>query len=572
MLPILALTFLGACTLPGYNPDEEESKDPFIAGRREYIPNDPPSLTPLAETPITVRERDPIEIQLAASDPEGDPLTYGVSFTDLDLREIYQERWESDYRYQYHPHGANLNSTTGLFTWEPPCNSSRRYQIRFWVKDQSNDSIWGTNQSTSTTVEISNRCATAWWKVPNVFEGEEIDSQIAVGEEEVFAIRIVGGEGETRQVVRAKWKAEELPPPGISLYLNYEEGVDPQTLATLEPDGSVEQPDGQIVPFSPAVEMVSLDLSGPEKRIPEKVAVYPDGSIELVGFQEGEDGSRHLWFGRANGNGTFTLNKTYENLTNPPTQIVDWVQTDDTTRYLLAVRETEENGSEPQLYSMTLDGSLSRNFFEDLTEEELPDEVLKLVPFNEKSLIDVGVFGRLRSGLWIGLFESTGSKTSTRHYPDLDLFVLDAKMDTKSKLLVAGYEEELETKKYRLLKIIYGNGEIEWNQTEEALSGEIVGTRLALDNKDNIYLTGYAITPEGQKRAVLRHFDSDGNLIWSEPEDGLAETDFIWKGALPLPLEGDQWGSAVIFDDLSSQLYVMGTEGGTKGWIRNYLP
>src|SRR5262249_22646440 len=62
----------------------------------------------------TVRQRDPLRIQLLASDPDGDALTYASARLPL---------------------GAFLNSTTGLFTWTPAFAQQGMFTVPFAVSD-----------------------------------------------------------------------------------------------------------------------------------------------------------------------------------------------------------------------------------------------------------------------------------------------------------------------------------------------------------------------------------------------------------------------------------------------------
>jgi VCBS repeat-containing protein len=78
--------------------------------------NQPPVLAPVADR--TVREGDPIHIQLSAQDPENDPLTYSSPLL---------------------PPGATLDPTSGVFEWTPSLTEAGVYTVPFHVSDGTND-------------------------------------------------------------------------------------------------------------------------------------------------------------------------------------------------------------------------------------------------------------------------------------------------------------------------------------------------------------------------------------------------------------------------------------------------
>src|SRR5205085_8538354 len=78
---------------------------------------------------LTVREGDPVHLQLAASDPDGDDLSYSSALL---------------------PGGAQFNPTTGLLQWAPEFFQRGVYEIPFSVSD-------GQAQSTITaTITVLN--------------------------------------------------------------------------------------------------------------------------------------------------------------------------------------------------------------------------------------------------------------------------------------------------------------------------------------------------------------------------------------------------------------------------------
>jgi YD repeat-containing protein len=83
--------------------------------------NQPATLTPVPDR--TVREGDPIHIQLRASDPEGDPLTYSSPLL---------------------PPGALLDPNTGVFEWTPSYTQAGVYTAPFHVSDGTNDTVINT--------------------------------------------------------------------------------------------------------------------------------------------------------------------------------------------------------------------------------------------------------------------------------------------------------------------------------------------------------------------------------------------------------------------------------------------
>ena len=74
--------------------------------------NQPPALTPVANR--TVREGDPIRIELQAKDPEGDPISYSSSLL---------------------PSGAFLDPNTGVFEWTPGFTQAGTYAVPFVASD-----------------------------------------------------------------------------------------------------------------------------------------------------------------------------------------------------------------------------------------------------------------------------------------------------------------------------------------------------------------------------------------------------------------------------------------------------
>src|SRR5690606_27330322 len=76
--------------------------------------NNAPTLEPIGDR--TGDQAQPFELQLAATDPDGDALTY--SATGL-------------------PTGARLDARTGLFTWTPDAAQSGTFSITFHVSDGS---------------------------------------------------------------------------------------------------------------------------------------------------------------------------------------------------------------------------------------------------------------------------------------------------------------------------------------------------------------------------------------------------------------------------------------------------
>jgi hypothetical protein len=80
------------------------------------INNQPPVLADvsLGIANQTFKEGTEFSIQLQASDPESDSLTYSASPL---------------------PQGASLNPSTGLFTWTPTYTQGGDYSIRFSVSD-----------------------------------------------------------------------------------------------------------------------------------------------------------------------------------------------------------------------------------------------------------------------------------------------------------------------------------------------------------------------------------------------------------------------------------------------------
>jgi C1A family cysteine protease len=78
--------------------------------------NQPPVLADVNLSIVnqTFKEGTEFTIQLQASDPESGSLTYGASPL---------------------PAGANINTSTGLFTWEPTHTQAGNYDIRFSVSD-----------------------------------------------------------------------------------------------------------------------------------------------------------------------------------------------------------------------------------------------------------------------------------------------------------------------------------------------------------------------------------------------------------------------------------------------------
>jgi len=78
------------------------------------INNQPPVLLAVEIGDQTIKEGVEFSIQLQASDPDLDSLTYGASPL---------------------PEGANFNTSTGLFTWKPSYTQHGEYNIRFSVTD-----------------------------------------------------------------------------------------------------------------------------------------------------------------------------------------------------------------------------------------------------------------------------------------------------------------------------------------------------------------------------------------------------------------------------------------------------
>src|SRR5262249_9020118 len=74
--------------------------------------NQPPTLARPANR--TVREGDPLRIQLSASDPEHDPLTFSS---------------------EQLPGGATLDPQTGLFEWTPSFTQDGTYALTFTASD-----------------------------------------------------------------------------------------------------------------------------------------------------------------------------------------------------------------------------------------------------------------------------------------------------------------------------------------------------------------------------------------------------------------------------------------------------
>ncbi len=71
-----------------------------------------PVLDPIE--PVSVTELQVIEIRLAGTDPDGDPVEYGVSFL---------------------PVGATFDLSTSTFTWTPSQDQAGTYYVKFWAKD-----------------------------------------------------------------------------------------------------------------------------------------------------------------------------------------------------------------------------------------------------------------------------------------------------------------------------------------------------------------------------------------------------------------------------------------------------
>ena len=80
-----------------------------------------PVLTPVPDR--TVRAGDPIRIQLHASDPESDPLTFSSPLL---------------------PPGAFLDPNTGVFQWTPSFTEPGVYTVPFHVSDGTNDTVSNT--------------------------------------------------------------------------------------------------------------------------------------------------------------------------------------------------------------------------------------------------------------------------------------------------------------------------------------------------------------------------------------------------------------------------------------------
>jgi len=94
--------------------------------------NRPPSLSDQADT--TVAENDLLTFTLAASDPDGDSL----SFSSPDL-----------------PTGATLNSVTGVFEWTPAYDQAGAYTVTFIATDDGVPALADTTRTDITVTDVT---------------------------------------------------------------------------------------------------------------------------------------------------------------------------------------------------------------------------------------------------------------------------------------------------------------------------------------------------------------------------------------------------------------------------------
>src|SRR5206468_9903605 len=99
---------------------------------------------------LTIREGDPVHLQLVASDPDGDDLSYSSALL---------------------PARAQFNPTTGLSQWTPGFFQQGEYKIPFTVSD-------GQAQSTMTpTITVLNANAAPQFDDPGTWivqEGQQV--------------------------------------------------------------------------------------------------------------------------------------------------------------------------------------------------------------------------------------------------------------------------------------------------------------------------------------------------------------------------------------------------------------
>ena len=107
-----------------------------------------PQLQPLNN--LTVQEGELVRLQLAASDPEGDELTYSSSFL---------------------PGGAILNPNTGLFQWTPDFFQAGEYEIPFQVSDGTRTETKSLQLTVLNANGLPEFDPLGSWQVP---EGQEI--------------------------------------------------------------------------------------------------------------------------------------------------------------------------------------------------------------------------------------------------------------------------------------------------------------------------------------------------------------------------------------------------------------
>jgi hypothetical protein len=93
------------------NGETEVLQVPFTIGNSSN-PNQSPVMATLSD--LNVEAGAPITIAVAATDPDGDPLTYSASSL---------------------PVGANFNSATRVFSWTPTSNQAGNYVVLFTVAD-----------------------------------------------------------------------------------------------------------------------------------------------------------------------------------------------------------------------------------------------------------------------------------------------------------------------------------------------------------------------------------------------------------------------------------------------------